>query len=895
MNLLRHIAMDGLRRTPQKSIGVISILMLASALIASTILSLPILWHDSAEQIKNISGNWHGGFKQSLTQEQVIQLRQAPEVKALGLSTDLKIAQSEGYDRPFMLFQNHNATYWENHFPVSQVLSAGRVPTQPDEIIISQQMLEATGLQLGDSLSVTFGNRELSDGFVLSPNSTRYPDESFVTDGTPPTNLTIVGVGNVKMSSPSSKPFYEAFGFFSDDMIAASSPLYAKIEIRNPVRTYQILPQLAQQLGFEPQHAEDPTLFIYNHDLLTNAYAATPPATLGKGVLEVVKYHFVTFTSVFIVVIVCLLFFVLINTAFKAWHLERLRDWGLLKSVGATPRQTRQTIFWESVYLALPTSLFGLVIGYGLLRYLFYQLDQLAHISDRLLSYLSPFVFLFAGFVSFSIIMLANMRVAKILSHRATLDLLNNRPLDGIISHKNRKRRLRSSEENIHWHLPKQSLHHHRSYFRTANLSLLLTFLLLFAVSTFLATHMAANEQYFNDLAEKPQINIMHFSGEPLPETVQHEIVSLPGIERYMAYRQLQVGIRLPKSAVDTAYHEAGGFAAFTQGLYNVKDAGDYWQMTALLYALPQDLYHSFCQEVELAPEATGPQAVPILLYNLLPDPATNPDALTSAPLLPATNLQAGDRLSGRENVHDEEPGNHMFDLQITAVTDRLPYAIADDRRIHLTGILPYEHFDALTQHLTPDKEVRSNTTKLMLRVDPNRESALYEEIQIYMQKYFPESDYQMTSVSEMRKASSASLHMLFKLNAFLCVFLAFFGLISAAATIRQSMLLRQHDFALLRSVGMDPDALRGLLLREALLFFAKPFFIAIILALLFGGLMMWNTKIAPSLILPYLPWPLLIAFILGILVVILMTYEFNLRRFTRQTIISQLRSDTLH
>ena len=70
---------------------------------------------------------------------------------------------------------------------------------------------------------------------------------------------------------------------------------------------------------------------------------------------------FVSIAAILSVVIVGISV-VIVSNAFRISATERLRQFGILKSVGATRRQIRQTVIYESVYLAL----IGIPIGIGL-------------------------------------------------------------------------------------------------------------------------------------------------------------------------------------------------------------------------------------------------------------------------------------------------------------------------------------------------------------------------------------------------------------------------------------------------------------------------------------------------------------------------------------------------
>ena len=66
------------------------------------------------------------------------------------------------------------------------------------------------------------------------------------------------------------------------------------------------------------------------------------------------------------------LFIVMIYNAFNVWSSQDLRQIGLLKSNGMTPKQVRRLIREKALRLSLRPILLGLVLAYGCTNLLFY-------------------------------------------------------------------------------------------------------------------------------------------------------------------------------------------------------------------------------------------------------------------------------------------------------------------------------------------------------------------------------------------------------------------------------------------------------------------------------------------------------------------------------------------
>lgn len=102
----------------------------------------------------------------------------------------------------------------------------------------------------------------------------------------------------------------------------------------------------------------------------------------GKGVTA--KFSQAVFFGIVYLVILFLMFCVrmVIDNAFEISSRERIKQFGLLKAVGASNKQVFSLVVWEAVYLAVPGVIIGILLGTGCAAGLFGIVKNLPYLSD---------------------------------------------------------------------------------------------------------------------------------------------------------------------------------------------------------------------------------------------------------------------------------------------------------------------------------------------------------------------------------------------------------------------------------------------------------------------------------------------------------------------------------
>lgn len=233
----------------------------------------------------------------------------------------------------------------------------GRFPKAPDEIAIEYWMASYFDkeVKLGDKIKLTMGNRiigndeETQDGQIVRKE---------IFEKTGEKEYTVVGF---------IKPQYiwkgnlVTKGITGLDSRVEEGNYNAYIKIPNIKDAYEKITSIAKDLG---KTEED---FEYNYRVL-RLYAESMSQTFDKSMVVLL---------IFVVGLIIVSTIAVIYNAFNISVLERIAQFGLLRSVGATPNQIRGIVLKEALILSIIGIPIGLFSGVFAMRVVLYIISLL--------------------------------------------------------------------------------------------------------------------------------------------------------------------------------------------------------------------------------------------------------------------------------------------------------------------------------------------------------------------------------------------------------------------------------------------------------------------------------------------------------------------------------------
>lgn len=877
MNILHTYIWQSLlknRRLP----SMLLMTAVAAGLVCTMLFFWALLWHDMTKTVEDGSGHWHYMIH-DLPPEKITLLQKDPAIDKLYFVGKEKTYRIKGNDHaPFILLNDTNERSMKGLYGRQAILKSGRYPKNQQEIAISKRYLkDHPEVRLGDTLTLQAGERLDAQGKPLNVRAPQQIGEIFQISQ----ERQVTIVGSIDNSIVSTKAYNYAISAADDTSLINSTPQMVLVTLRHPSQGFFLLPHFADLLGYDQAQVVRQSK---NNPIQTNQLLLYTHFAFNKNLLhdwDTAKQVLVMPIFLLVMSLLCCAVFVfLVAGAFATWQNERRRHWGLLKSLGASPRQVRRAIARESALLAVPSAIFGALIGYLVIRLLCrsilaYQIAT--HLESRIEMYLPWPWLLFCLWMAGLVIYLAGMRIARPIAKERPLTLLQDKTEP--------PRRLQPLKKTGRYPaliLSRNSLHQQKAMRRTARLSLLLAILSLLCLLLVMARAEVQNEAYFSEKSHDAQLSLKTLDGRGMPSQQSNAYRQLPGVTDAIQYRSITMESRLPAKAFNLPKESIDRAVADEL----IKRKGKDIEFPVRVRALPKDLYQAYARKAGLSPDA------PAILHQ---PKSLSWNGITALPLAPA-----------------EDEGTGVITLPLAGTTDTLPdwYPPVQDQGNIMSALeeaqslfIDDTHYDDILALLNPETRFDAQNVTLRLRVHPKQEAAVYHALQQDLKKRYPaKEDYDLYDLETDHQDAIQSTHYVNRLIFSGALLLAAFALIAANNTIRQGMFARRRTFLMLKALGMDQAGLLRTIAAEGARFALYPSIVAFLLAIPVSFLLSSHRALTPAAtgafgppdLFSAMPWGMIAGFMLFLYAIIALSYLSGLRRIERMNVAETLREDAI-
>lgn len=348
MRIFRQLVWKFLRanrmRTAATIVGIALSMSLLTAVIEGAVSGVRYLREVEIE--KNGS---YDLIRSDLNAQEAERLSQLDGVKQYSRITEVGWANihSTNDEKPYLYIQSAEDNLKDL---IALHLTEGRMPDKADQILLPEHLEKQGGVkyQLGDALTLQVGTRSVNGQRALANASLGHREEG---EDANKAEEKLVDLH---------EQTYQVVGFYkkpSADLESYFCPGYTALTCRAAGDgRYTVALTIRQPEKIHAWMNEHPDLLkkAKIHKNLLQFYGV-----IGKESWRIMLYGFV------IVLLVMVVFgsFSLIYHAFSISLSERTRKYGMLRSIGATRRQIRASVFYEAGILSLVGILSGIVIG----------------------------------------------------------------------------------------------------------------------------------------------------------------------------------------------------------------------------------------------------------------------------------------------------------------------------------------------------------------------------------------------------------------------------------------------------------------------------------------------------------------------------------------------------
>ena len=857
MTLLNKLTIKNLKLNKKRTIVTIIGIMLSVALITAVASMYASGIKSLIKYETIIKGDFHTAFYNVPTSD-IDKFVNNRNIEKLNITEGLGYAKidSKNEDKPYAYLKGFTKDALNN---LSVRLVKGRLPENTNEIVIPTH-LKTNGrldLKLNDSITLEVGKRIDSKGDELS-QSDKYQNtagERLVEMQTK--TYKIVGIierpaTNIEYYTA---PGYTFITYIDSKNLSENVDIYAKFTkdgvknwdktIANILGVSQVLFRKVYNQEIESEKLTEQLKKTYVFDvnkylidLETNPISSTSIGDLGKVLAIVIVI--IVFTSIF-----C------IKNSFDISITEKIRQYGMLRSIGATKKQIKRNVFYEATILGLIGIPLGIILGclatYILIIISNYYLTDVVKTGFKLELVFSTYAILVAIILGIITIYFSALKSATRASKVSEIDSIRNSANIKISSKKIKSPKYIKKLFGIGGVISFKNLKRNKKKYRTTIISIAVSTFVFIALYSFmeLAFQNVNNELKVSDFNISLSTNAIndYFYNKFL------KTVNLSGIEDYAILRNSELSF--------TGSHSSKEYLEYF-GTKNESDAEGH----ITIFAIGKKQYDKYIKSLGLN-------------YDDIKDKAILFDKqyITSYD-------KNNNKISKNIRVYDFSKGdvitstNNQLNLEIGAISSIEPDFLKWLSNSYL--IISDEMFDKIAK-----------TNNLDIYYKASNADKLQDELDSYLNGESYNIDNKEENVRIMNNLFTLIAIFLY---GFIIV-ISLIGITNIFNTITTNMELRKQEFAMLKSIGMTSKEFKRMIRLESLFMGIK----SLLFGILIGIILSYLIYLSSDSDIPYkLPIVAIIISILVVFILISLIMKYSLNKINKQNTIETIRNENI-
>lgn len=582
---------------------------------------------------------------------------------------------------------------------------------------------------------------------------------------------------------------------------------------------------------------------------------------------------------------------VIIHNAFAVSMQARIHQFGILSSIGATPRQIRTCLLQEAAYLcAVPImagTLLGIVGSRGLIALLETLVRDVEGRRAAVFGY-HPLILLVTLLAAGITIGISAWLPARKLSVMTPLEAIRNTQE---LQLKGRRHfPVLSFVFGMEGELASNALKAQKKALRTASVSLVFSMTAFTLMQCFFTlSAISTRETYFEKYqhAWDIMVTVKDTGINDFGET--DELREIPGVDDVIVYQKARAKSLLSEENLSGEMRANGGFF-HDNGKYVERD-GAFFRVSVPIVVMDDASFLAYCEAIGAPSRTDG-----AVIRNLICD-VTNPD-FRHPQYMPYIKEADTTRLAARTDGVAAEMSvsdcAETAEIPVIAYTQEVPVL-----REEYATIDKYElvHFVPASLWRKMEKRIGGAEEDIFIRI-LCRDGVSLKELETIQGEIVKSlaGAYTIESENRIREYETNDRQiqgMMLVLGTF-CVLLALIGLGNVFSNTLGFVRQRRREFARYLSVGMTPGELRKMFCIEAFALVARPMLWAAAVAVFAVGAMLKASYMNPAEFLAEAPFVPIGAFMLAVGVAVALAYYLSWRRMRGMNLAEVLRDDTM-
>lgn len=615
-------------------------------------------------------------------------------------------------------------------------------------------------------------------------------------------------------------------------------------------------------------------LWVYEMEkvlLEEGAWRSSPAYDLQSGTVPMLLTVYLA-----ILAIVMLSLALIIRNSFEVSMNARIHQFGILASVGATPRQIRVCLLQEAAVLSLLPmllgGLLGILLSYGVIEAVNLFAADVAGRHKAVFGY-HPAVFLVTFLVSALTVLFSAWIPARKLSRMTPLEAIRNG--DSLALKKKKHSRILSMLFGVEGELVGNALKARKKAMLISTISLTLSFLgfsvmLVFTTLADISTRFT----YFERYQDAWDIMITLRDTEIADFGLTNEVQGISGVRDAVVYQKAAAVTDLPGERQSIGLEALGGLGT----LAGIQEAEGRFQVSVPVVILDDAGFLNYCSQIGITPTLEG-----AVVYNQIWDSVhSNFRYKEYVPFV---------RESGKITILNSADGKQSVAVPVLSYTRTVPVLREEYQDYALVHFMPLALWEKLAGQIggtEPDSYIRILSDG---NTDPDSLNSLEEEIVRLVSK---ECRTESENRVQERLSNDNLIHGMKVILGGLCVLLALIGIANVFSNTLGFLRQRKREFARYMSIGMTPWKMRKMFAIEALVIVARPFLITVPLTVLFIQFAVTASCLEPMVFWAQAPVLPVLLFAAAIAAFVALAYYIGGKRLLRCDLSETLRDDVL-
>ncbi len=867
MKVLDELTIKTLLLNKKRSIVTIIGIILSVALITA-VSSMVVSFRESLiDYEKNKNGDYHYSFAK-VKQDEIKEFKNNRYIESYELVEDIgysRLENSQNNYKPYIKILGIDSSSYKS---LGIELIEGTYPKKTDEIVIPRHLKTNARVEykVGDTITLNIGKR-MSGDYELTQNN---PYDSEIKEELK--NITtkeykIVGI--IERPADGIEP-YTAPGYTmitmptnNKDNYYTIYARYTKKGLKNQEEVTVNIIRMDEKLFKDKQNLNPNNIDEYEEAYNNSKYETTNHGylialetnTFGDGTMKALG---LIATIVIIIVIVTSVF--CIKNSFNISITEKIKDYGMLSSIGATSKQIKKSVYHEAFILGIIGIPIGIISGilaaYTLIIIVNKLLSSADMIVEGFLIFKTSFIAIILSILLSTItIYLSSRKGAKIASKTSPITAIRGNNEIKITSKKVKSPKYISKLFGVGGDISYKNIKRNKKKYRTTVISIIVCVSVYIALSYFINTAFRAIKLEYGEYSYN--LSLYSFSSkENYNEDYNNfiKVSKLDNIKKYSLVRTSPFEVKGIKFTPD-----AIKYAGYTEN--------DQETIISLL-SVGKEEYLRYLKELNLSYDNVKDKI--ILINNSISESEENNYKKIEYDLI---DIKNGETLNGKI-------GTKNYSIEVAKVTNQRP--------------LGYENYYGTGLGVISDEFIENldKNDSIQMFIESNDADKLQDDIDKIIKKS-PNSYYSVTNVdANVKSAQSLYTVVAIFLYGFIIV-IALIGVTNIFNTITTSISLRRREFATLKSVGMTSKEFNRMIFLESFFYCTKSLIIGIPIGI--GLSCLFYIALTNRIGIKYtLPYKGIIISIIIVFILIFTLMKYSVNKLKDNNIIETIRNENI-